>query len=600
MESLRRQAAYVERLHVRGRAADPLHTRLRLDTLMQGADLTPVTLPPASILVVRHLADPLPGRLAPQRRAIRVDAAWEAQVREALADHYRRAARPQRGAVPGAPDAILFADEAEMVACMALALHQRRVDRQWWWRILFRRLGVRPELQALFCDQAATLPAALRHLTAWGQAASVVKTLSPAQTIDVLRAVARAHDLPTGCMPLEGLSGAPGRDDEEISSGQPASQSRPARQTTIPEPPHPPWAAWVPAATVPPNLPREPACLLGAGLLLHVRPSAVHSVDFRIALHRWWQAAGEVSQMHRPLPDQETAAIHGPRALRSDPASPFVAGQPDAITPAAPHSAGTSAPAPDVTNAAGAVEAGAVETDAVETDTVHPDPMPAVAAADGAVALIDPEMAAAWAAGVVTQVGGVFYLVNLMRVLKLPACFEESWGLASQVGPWGVLELLGRALLGGADATVAADPLWRAMAELDNRPHDTLPGGGFHAAGSATLPPEWGPPPVPDQTWTCDTSPLLYGLVPDLGRWLALVMPSIRSRLQRALRLDSADEDALAQTLILVPGRLYVTPSHVDLVMRLDAISLPVRRAGLDANPGWLPHFGRVVTFHFQ
>jgi hypothetical protein len=34
--------------------------------------------------------------------------------------------------------------------------------------------------------------------------------------------------------------------------------------------------------------------------------------------------------------------------------------------------------------------------------------------------------------------------------------------------------------------------------------------------------------------------------------------------------------------------------------MPLSAISLPVRKAGLDSNPGWLAAFGRIVTFHFQ
>jgi hypothetical protein len=42
-----------------------------------------------------------------------------------------------------------------------------------------------------------------------------------------------------------------------------------------------------------------------------------------------------------------------------------------------------------------------------------------------------------------------------------------------------------------------------------------------------------------------------------------------------------------------------VTATHVDLVMPMNEISVPVRLAGLDANPGWVPELGRVVTFHF-
>lgn len=46
-------------------------------------------------------------------------------------------------------------------------------------------------------------------------------------------------------------------------------------------------------------------------------------------------------------------------------------------------------------------------------------------------------------------------------------------------------------------------------------------------------------------------------------------------------------------------ARVVVTRSHVDVHFRLADASLPVRRAGLDVNPGWLPWLGRVVSFHY-
>ena len=59
-------------------------------------------------------------------------------------------------------------------------------------------------------------------------------------------------------------------------------------------------------------------------------------------------------------------------------------------------------------------------------------------------------------------------------------------------------------------------------------------------------------------------------------------------------------EGDLVRDLLVCPGQLYVTATHVDLVMPLDAITIPVRLAGLDRNPGWLPDFGRVILFHFE
>ena len=81
---------------------------------------------------------------------------------------------------------------------------------------------------------------------------------------------------------------------------------------------------------------------------------------------------------------------------------------------------------------------------------------------------------------------------------------------------------------------------------------------------------------------------------------MTLVLPYIRYRLQLALGGTESEPLDLVQALLLVPGRLYVTASHVDLVMGLDDMSLPVRVAGLDFDPGWLPDFGRVVQFHFE
>ena len=94
--------------------------------------------------------------------------------------------------------------------------------------------------------------------------------------------------------------------------------------------------------------------------------------------------------------------------------------------------------------------------------------------------------------------------------------------------------------------------------------------------------------------------PLLAGLNPHLARWLALVLPAVRLRLRRALNPPEGEAWNLAEALLLCPGRLYVTSTHIDLVIGLDSISLPLRLAGLDRNPGWMADLGRVVSFHYE
>jgi hypothetical protein len=80
---------------------------------------------------------------------------------------------------------------------------------------------------------------------------------------------------------------------------------------------------------------------------------------------------------------------------------------------------------------------------------------------------------------------------------------------------------------------------------------------------------------------------------PELRRFLHFVMPYARWRLDRAL-CGAPIEGELLRT-----GKLCVTATNVDLIMPMKQISIPVRLAGLDANPGWTPSLGRIVKFHF-
>lgn len=72
----------------------------------------------------------------------------------------------------------------------------------------------------------------------------------------------------------------------------------------------------------------------------------------------------------------------------------------------------------------------------------------------------------------------------------------------------------------------------------------------------------------------------------------ALWLATARRWLRRAGRIGLAG-------LVLRPARLSLTPTHVDLHFRLQDTDLRVRRLGLDVDPGWLPWFGRVVSFHY-
>lgn len=83
-----------------------------------------------------------------------------------------------------------------------------------------------------------------------------------------------------------------------------------------------------------------------------------------------------------------------------------------------------------------------------------------------------------------------------------------------------------------------------------------------------------------------------------LSRWLDWLMPYIRARLLRALRLK--DGDKLAHTLCEHAAHIIVTATHMDIFLSLDELPIEIRLAGLDRDPSWLPAAGRFITFHFE
>jgi hypothetical protein len=84
-----------------------------------------------------------------------------------------------------------------------------------------------------------------------------------------------------------------------------------------------------------------------------------------------------------------------------------------------------------------------------------------------------------------------------------------------------------------------------------------------------------------------------FRLQPDGSIRATAWLTRCRRYLRRRARIGLA-------SLIVRPARVAITPTHVDMFFRLNAADVRVRRAGLDIDPGWVPWFGRVVTFHYE
>ncbi len=236
-------------------------------------------------------------------------------------------------------------------------------------------------------------------------------------------------------------------------------------------------------------------------------------------------------------------------------------------------------------------------------------PPPALAPEPGA-APVEPRVqdtraiAAIRLEAVTTDLGGVLFLINALQQLGFFDRLDDHFGIISSIGGWGWLEILARCLLGDRRSDLAIDPIWNALATLDGR----RPGNGFtfHGPRVRGLPGAW-PVPVAAESRPPRkrrSRPLGLQPAPPLQRFLDTIVPYLRWRLVRAMALDARpDEDGdalLASRLLSRRGRLTCTATHVDLHMSMDQIDIAVRLAGLDANPGWVPALGRVVTFFFE
>ena len=147
-----------------------------------------------------------------------------------------------------------------------------------------------------------------------------------------------------------------------------------------------------------------------------------------------------------------------------------------------------------------------------------------------------------------SQLATMLYVVNLMRRFRLDELAEPP------ATGWAVVEALARALLDDLDdprrRELIGDPLLPLLVRLDGRGESA-------------------------------SNPVVLNHHLDLVRsWLA-------------------DQD-IPPTTFAHPGVVYVSRTHVDVVLPLAGIDLAARRSGLDQDPGWVPELARIVLFHFR
>ena len=170
-------------LRIRDPLGDPVATRMRAELQLGTLALRPPGLPPAAVLVIRGLSDPLPGRLRLASGELHPPDEWAAALQSSLAVLARRARRPAWEEVPSTAEAVVFADRAELLACLASDWRRGLLRERWWWRGPLLPAGppATAALGASFSACPEDAPAAFELLAKRGEAVDFVARLAPAE-----------------------------------------------------------------------------------------------------------------------------------------------------------------------------------------------------------------------------------------------------------------------------------------------------------------------------------------------------------------------------------------------------------------------------------
>ncbi len=585
MLGLAPHAAALRKVKVRSALADVLQVRQRFERALVDVEWMPPGLPPSAILLVR--------RLSPARREGTVSrASFGELVSIALREQASRARRPWLHADATDAEAVLFEDEAELIACLARDwLHGLVADR-WWWRNVLLDASPHAWLRRDVLCRAERLVPAIAMLATRGEATAFIARLEAADCAQAIAAIARSHAVPLAGVHEEPAT-APSSErvagaiavslDDFVSAVRSEAVRRLMHE--VPELRHESLngaqrrlLALALALTRAPTWARTPSVAVGL--------EALDSVE-TIELVRFPKPVSVSAHGRSAIvaPAQGTAAFAKPHSGASEPhgESDSVDSAPAAtVTAIGRRPVGAIASPEGTKDWADASEPGesqrhvpaqkasmAKECIAPATTAAAPPSwitdMSNAVDATTAASPAPPRESTPYPAGaaphIATQFGGLFYLLNAALALEFYGDFTapRSHGLA--LSPWDWLAMVGRAWFGDE---IIADRVWGALAGLAGRTPEEEPGRDFQP---------------PSQDWLSDNLAML------------------RARI--ALAVDGAEDDDLPALVCRHEAGIEITAGTVHVHLALRDLPLAIRIAGLDRDPGWIPAAGRDIRFHF-
>ena len=358
---------YIGKVRATSSERDTLAFQLHLSRMLSSASWHPPGLPASAILCIRKFRDPLPGMLQGHRNDVRPPYAWEQAIAASLRQMAEHAARPIHGPVPISAEAALFADNAELLACLAWDWYKG--TSHWWWQNLLHGQDIQHTFLPTWLDTPEYIPAALHHLAVARKAPTFVRALSVndvrslflrivqsfalreiAQILDagateLLWGEQQQQNTPYLAPPSGDVVSTERRHMAEVVTEEQSETSQATNSTSshykavaisqsTDEKKHTsrrvqqqqlvsyetpvflntaPWHTWVPES-MDSDLSTAQQSLLGIGLLLLRAPAIVRTTSFAQAVSHWWKA----EQHNHPI-NTPTNPVVGTRCIASEP-----------------------------------------------------------------------------------------------------------------------------------------------------------------------------------------------------------------------------------------------------------------------------------------
>ena len=284
---------------------DSLLTRIRLERLLSGVDWRPTALPANAILCIRKAADPLPNSFPLSASSLQPSYEWQQALTSMLNRFASQAVRPLTKVVLPDSEAVLFLDDAELLACLAVDWRRGSLTTNWWWRGILGDRNLAAVVK-LWTRKSQYIPAALQHLAMINVAVPFVVHLPDATCRQLACTVAHSFGA-TALWQLLDVAVARKVLHESVNSTE-LKRTQPATMTRDSAAEYPPWRALVPEADSS-LLSFDQQRFLCVGLMIYRASSQARSRDFARALERWQSSITQDSRNFPTGSDTKTPPL---------------------------------------------------------------------------------------------------------------------------------------------------------------------------------------------------------------------------------------------------------------------------------------------------